>query len=145
MNSVAERFWSKVEKTDSCWLYTGSNNNGYGQFWTGTKNSLAHRFSYELVAKIPEGLHIDHLCRVRNCVNPEHLEPVTNKENVLRGEGYTAKKARQTHCIRGHELSGKNLAITVKGYRRCNKCNVIRTLKCVRRKRSLNQRLGEEQ
>lgn len=86
-----ERFWSKVEKTDSCWLYKGGLSNGYGQFYYGGKNNakynLAHRFSYELsFGKLPpknSNLTLDHQCRVRNCVNPIHLELVSVKENYL--------------------------------------------------------------
>lgn len=83
---VAERFWAKVHKTDSCWLWTASLTFGYGSFWDGKGQVRAHRFAYELlVDPIPEGLQLDHLCRIRHCVNPDHLEAVTNAENVQRG------------------------------------------------------------
>lgn len=104
-----ERFWSKVNKAGpgGCWLWTGHTVNGYGRDGSGRR---VHRVAYEeLVTLIPEGLHLDHLCRVRNCVNPEHLEPVTNRENVLRGIGLTARYARKTHCPQGHPYSGENL------------------------------------
>lgn len=75
-----ERFWAKVEKTDSCWLWTGATNNGYGRY--GAKD-WAHRFAYELVrGPIPLGLEIDHRCRNRLCVNPDHLRLATRKQNV---------------------------------------------------------------
>jgi len=85
------RFWSSIVKTDSCWLWIGTvNSTGYGYFQTGgrgTKKARAHRYAYEfLVGPIPKGLVLDHLCRVKICVNPEHLQPVTQRENVLRGE-----------------------------------------------------------
>lgn len=82
-----KRFWSKVEKTDTCWLWRGfTTKKGYGHFALGRGYKQAHRHSYELlVGKIPSHLQIDHLCRVRNCVNPDHLEPVTSRENALRG------------------------------------------------------------
>jgi hypothetical protein len=87
-SSPAERFAKKVEVADSgCWLWTASTNEGgYGHFWRGPDDwMVAHRFSYEhFVGPIPEGLDLDHLCRVRHCVNPEHLEPVTRRENLRR-------------------------------------------------------------
>ncbi len=80
------RFWAKVEKTDTCWLWTGSlNSAGYGGFSTGPTRDLAHRWAYaHEVGPIPEGLDLDHLCRVKRCVNPAHLEAVTRAENLRR-------------------------------------------------------------
>lgn len=85
--TVQERFWTKVVKTDTCWLWTGHlNSKGYGQLNVGKRLPMAHRLSYEwAVGEIPTGLVIDHLCRVRNCVNPDHLEPVTTAVNNARG------------------------------------------------------------
>lgn len=90
-----KRFWSKVDKTDTCWLWTGSGNpGGYGLFLSNGKNQSAHRYSYKLhKGEIPAGLYLDHLCRVPACVNPDHLEPVTNRENGIRGLRVTAKKS----------------------------------------------------
>ncbi len=89
-NAPAEqRFWAKVSKTDECWLWTGSKNDGYGKFRpvANQRPVLAHRYAYELlVGPIPRDLTLDHLCRVHSCVNPEHLEPVTRRENILRGK-----------------------------------------------------------
>lgn len=83
----------------------------------------AHRISYEhFTGPIPAGLHLDHLCRNRACVNPEHCEPVTCRENVRRGEGIAAKHMAKTHCIQGHELSVSNLYRTRKGHRVCRTC-----------------------
>ena len=108
-----ERFTKKYRKLkNGCWEWQAATSpKGYGMFYyDGRPSGRAHRFSYEhFVGKIPNGYTIDHLCRNRRCVNPKHLEAVTNKENVLRGNGLTAQNARKTHCIKGHPLSGDNL------------------------------------
>jgi hypothetical protein len=85
--SLADRFWSKVDRSGPCWLWTGGTSNaGYGHFHpTKRQGKGAHRVAYELVrGPIPEGLELDHLCRVVTCVNPDHLEPVTHAENMRR-------------------------------------------------------------
>jgi hypothetical protein len=107
-----ERFKSHIEFTPYCWLWKGSKNwGGYGQVNMGGKNVRSvHKVAYELFhGSVPEGLQLDHLCRVRHCVNPAHLDAVTQRDNLLRGDGPTAKNARKTHCKHGHELSGDNL------------------------------------
>lgn len=120
---VQERFWEKVEKTDSCWIWKGGlMGGGYGKW----ENSNAHRFAYKtLVGDIPEGLQLDHLCRNRQCVNPKHLEPVTAKVNTLRGESPSAKQARQTHCKRGHEFTEENTYWTTPTAKNCRACKKI--------------------
>lgn len=104
---LPKRIADKVTDTGTCWIWTGAKNSkGYGSVGIGGGTSaLAHRYVYELlVATIPDGLTIDHLCMVKECVNPEHLEPVTREENA-------ARYARTiTHCVKGHELAGDNLA-----------------------------------
>lgn len=126
----AERFWEKVNKNGPvperrpdlgpCWLWTGSTQKGYGKF-TSSVNG-AHVWAYlSLVGSIPQGYELDHLCFVRPCVNPSHLEPVTKRENILRGESISAKYARRTHCKLGHPFAGENLLINKQG-RGCRTC-----------------------
>ena len=137
----AERFWKFVEKQPSgaCWHWTGSiSPSGYGRFGLRRGTMVqAHRFAYEaLVGPIPEGLDLDHLCRVRNCVNPEHLEPVSRAENLRRGVGVGGKRpggmheinAAKTHCKHGHEFTPENTAInSASGCRQCRTCHRLRT------------------
>lgn len=122
--TLDERLWRDVLKTPTCWLWTGAKQNGgYGVVYTEDRRKLAHRVVYELlVGPIPPGLQIDHLCRVRHCVNPNHLEPVTPRENTLRGEGRAGQRARQTHCIHGHPFTPENTKIEATGYRSCRTC-----------------------
>ena len=83
--------------TDDCWLYAGHTSNGYGRIWWDGREQQAHRVMWEIVSQkpAPKGLHLDHLCRVRCCINPDHLEPVTSRENTLRGVGVAAKYAKR--------------------------------------------------
>lgn len=104
-----QRFWLKVHKTETCWLWTDEpGRNGYGYLRVGNRFRTAHRYAYELlVGPISEGLELDHLCRVPLCCNPAHLEPVTHAENIRRGVAAERKRAK-THCQRGHPYDEAN-------------------------------------
>jgi hypothetical protein len=125
-----ERFWERVQKTETCWLWIGGlTKAGYGQFHIGPDGKggysydLAHRWCYKLWnGEIPQGLQLDHLCRVRNCVNPEHLEAVTPRVNTLRGHTRAAANAAKTHCPYGHEYSPDNTIFGTTGNRLCRSC-----------------------
>lgn len=122
---LMSRFMEKAAfiDPDDCWVWIGSSPRGYGQFWNGAKVVRAHRWIYEtLIEPVPAGLVLDHLCRNTYCVNPTHLEPVTQQVNTLRGRGLAAKQARQTLCIHGHPLTGDNLYVKPNGARQCKAC-----------------------
>lgn len=129
--------WSRIEKTESCWNWKGGISvYGYGQFMMNKKNYRVHKLIYELLkGKVPDGLELDHLCRVRHCVNPEHLEAVTHDENVKRGNDGLFQKLK-THCPQGHSYSGDNLYLDKKGYRRCRQCHNFAE---INRRRRMNE------
>lgn len=127
MSDLRARVESKIAIAESgCWEWTGGlGSAGYGRITFGGKRDGAHRVSYELyVGPIPAGLEIDHLCRNRKCVNPDHLEPVTRRVNLLRGETIAAKHAIKTHCMRGHLFDATNTIRTERG-RQCKACTRI--------------------
>lgn len=117
------RWHFRADKSSTCWIWSGQPaGSGYGCLEINGKNYYAHRFGYELLrGPIAEGMVIDHLCRNKICVNPWHLEVVTQRENILRGDTLPAENLAKTHCLRGHPLSGGNLR-RYRGWRRCRAC-----------------------
>lgn len=125
VGAVAERLRAKTvpDEDTGCWLWTGHvKKNGYGSMaikdrgaW---KTKVAHRLWFEVaVGPIPAGLDLDHLCRNRRCVNPDHLEPVTRSENLKRSPSM-ARQNNKAHCPLGHAYSGTNS----RGQRICHPC-----------------------
>lgn len=155
---AAERFWEKVDLNGppppdpwvpivtGCWLWTASvegrdykMGRGYGTFFLRKEAGRciftnAHRFAYELlVGPIPNGMTIDHLCRVTTCVNPDHLEATSNRNNILRGMSPMAVHARKTDCPQGHAYDEANTYVDGVGGRHCRMCRKLRA-----RERSTN-------
>lgn len=123
---------------DSCWEWKGTlNHDGYGIVFDGGKGRRVSRVMWVLHRGSLDGdITIDHLCRNRACANPRHLQPVSNKENTLRGFGPTAENSRKEQCASGHWLDGDNLIVTPEGWRRCRKCRRIQTREAMRRSRA---------
>jgi hypothetical protein len=120
-----QNFWSNVAKTADCWVWQGSLTvHGYGQFgYARGKTGRAHKLAWEWQnGPVPDGLVLDHLCRNRACVRPEHLEPVTPRTNALRGIGPSAINSRKRFCKRNHEFTADNTIIDSEGKRQCREC-----------------------
>ena len=128
-----QRFWGKVDQNGPdwelgrCWEWIGAHSTaGYGQINVGGRSGkviYTHRFAYELlVGPIPDGYDLDHLCRNRGCCNPTHLEPVTHRENALRGTSPNAMNAAKTHCHAGHPFDESNTSYRQNGHRGCLAC-----------------------
>lgn len=129
---LAERIWEYVQKTDTCWLWTGAvDKDGYGQTSDRGKPLKAHRAMYELlVGPIPPSMTLDHVkargCTSPSCVNPAHLEPVNTRENVIRGIGPAtagARNAAKMHCPKGHPYDAANTRVDRQGRRHCKACH----------------------
>ncbi len=129
------RFWRHVDKDgpipplhpdmDNCWLWVGSlDPQGYGHFWDGIRLTYSHRFAF---GDVPPGMEINHLCEVENCCRRSHLEAVPHMTN-MRYSGPAARKAAQTHCIRGHLFDELNTFISKNGTRHCKACSNARAL-----------------
>jgi hypothetical protein len=123
----AERILPQIDvQAPGCWVWTGGTRNGYGRTTWNSRRDYVHRVMWEmLVGPIPDGLQIDHLCRVKLCCNPDHLEPVTPRVNVKRssaGAILRRRNASVTHCPRGHCYSPEN-TLVISGHRRCRTCN----------------------
>lgn len=126
------RFWDKVTPVPEagCWIWTaGTTHDMYAQYSVNGRHTYAHRVAFEaLVGRIPDGLQLDHLCRVRCCVNPRHLEAVTGKVNSARGLAGKLSAARHralTHCANGHEFTSENTGHNKRGavlWRYCRIC-----------------------
>lgn len=139
--TIEQRLLSKVKNNPEtgCMEFIGSlYKNGYGQIWNGKRTEQAHRVSYRFyVGEIPDDKEIDHLCRNRCCVNPNHLALVTHQENIARSHTVMGENARKTHCMRGHPLSGENLIITKQKTRQCRVCSNMRARMAKQRKKGV--------
>ncbi|WKX70035.1 HNH endonuclease signature motif containing protein [Streptomyces sp. XD-27] len=135
-----DRFLARVTDTErGCWEWTGTRDrNGYGLMCIDGRRRSVHRIAYEAVrGPIPVDLEIDHLCRTRACANPDHLEAVPHRINVLRGVSFAARKARQTHCVNGHRLDAVTIYRAPNGTRKCRICRTAANERYRRRRRGV--------
>lgn len=142
-DAVAEKLMLNHRIEGGCWRWTGAHiSTGYGQLDVGGKRKGVHRLAYTaFVGPIPEGMDIDHACNVRDCINPEHLRPMSHRDNILRSAGPPGLNAWKTHCKRGHEFTPENTRIPRPGHRECWTCRraARREYKASRRRRLADQ------
>ncbi len=146
MDKLETLFWSKVEKTPTCWIWKAGRFQGrdYGQFHIPRWGPiLAHRFAYEHTkGKIPDGLVLHHICYNRRCVNPNHLKPVTQRENVMSSPSELGViNIKKTHCPKGHPYTPDNVAVgklTRQHRRECMACAKERSFRQWRLKRAIH-------
>jgi hypothetical protein len=132
-----QNLWSKVAKADGCWKWTGSvDRDGYAKY----SGRMAHRLVYLMThGSVPIDTELDHLCKVRACVNPDHLEPVPHAENNSRSESPSAVHARQTRCVHGHEFTSENTYKNPNtGKRQCRTCSRLTVARYAQKKREAN-------
>jgi hypothetical protein len=136
LQGLRTRLFSRaiINPDSGCWEWTGSKDHGYGSIHFRGKMIRAHRAAWRLwFGLIPNGLELDHLCRNRACVNPAHLEPVSHRENTLRGTAPVSENAAKTHCSNGHEFTPENTGRNKDGSRYCKSC--LRERSSARRRR----------
>lgn len=145
--TTEERFWVKVDKNGpvpsyaphlgSCWIWTAALAEGYGVFSVENRQRRAHILAWMWAkGEIPEGCELDHLCRVRRCVRPDHLEAVTHWVNVARGVSPHGYNIRKTHCPQGHLYDEENTYLGPRGQRICRKCQSRRCREWYQRQRA---------
>lgn len=123
MGTVAKSIMERVRQAEGCWEWLGAHSCGYAAVWRHGRMRPAHRVVYELlVGPIPPGKQLDHLCRNIGCVNPAHLEPVTQRENIARGRCWERNRSK-THCPSGHPYDERNTGYRANGKRRCLTCH----------------------
>ena len=132
---IVDALADKIQFSDGCWLWT-TGRAGKDQRYGNFRGRTAHRAVYEAVVEpVPKHLQLDHLCKNTLCVNPDHLEPVTARENLMRGDTIGARNAAKTHCVNGHELTPENVYLW-RGMRNCRICR-----KAASRRRHERQRV----
>lgn len=139
--NITQRLLTNIVFTDTCWLWVGAQtgHGEYGSIVIDGKDRRVHRVVYTLIrGTIPNGLDLDHLCRVRKCCNPDHLEPVTKGENVLRGIGLAAQNRAKTHCLHGHQFTPGNTYIYLRHGRVTRNCRTCQSQREVRHRAKLS-------